>query len=75
MAKFKIGDQCRVVKNALAPKCIGQKVSIERIAVDHGGSNVLYVYQEKIGDNYYRGYAKEGCLELVKREVENGEPK
>lgn len=75
MAKFKIGDQCRVVKNALAPKCIGQKVSIERIAVDHGGSNVLYICQEKIGDNYFRVYAHEKCLELAEKEVENGESK
>ena len=56
MSKFKIGDKCRVIKNALAPQCVGMVVEIMGVI---GGT--LY----KIKEEGMIGFAAEGCLELI----------
>ena len=51
-AKFKKGDRCRVVKNLLAPSCIGQMVTIVEVI---GVQKPIY----KIDDDGILGYAVE----------------
>ena len=57
MGKFKVGDRCRVVRNALAPKCIGHMVEITGI-IGNMGYRVRF-------DNGMQGIASENCLELI----------
>lgn len=60
MAKFKKGDRCRVIKNALAPDSVGDIVTIDSIAFQTD-SSILY----RIEYADMTGYASEKCLELV----------
>ncbi len=72
MAKFKVGDRCKVIKNALAPKCIGEIIEITGIQSEKGGK-VLYKVTMDVEDSIIDGYASEGCLELVGKEASNEE--
>ena len=66
MARFKVGDRCRVVRNTLAQKRVGEIVEIAAVILDYfyetreeikdADGNVLYCLQ---------GYASEKCLEPV----------
>lgn len=62
MAKYKVGDICKVTKNLLSPKCIGHLVEIVDIASESEG-HILYSIKEKESSLY--GYASENCLELA----------
>lgn len=64
MAKFKKGDVCKVVKNLLAPKCVGHLVEVLGIASEKEG-RVLYKIKIKDSTNL-EGYASEGCLQPIK---------
>lgn len=64
MAKFKSGQKCRVIKNGLAPHCVGQEVEIIRAAREFTDGRVLY----EINEGGLRGYAMESCLELIKEQ-------
>ena len=59
MAKFKLGDKCKVVKNALAPKCVGDTVEIIGTIGNMG-------YKVRHEDGMV-GYASENCLELIEK--------
>lgn len=61
MAKFKKGQKCRVVKNRLAPQCIGMEVTILGVVGEEDG-RVMY----RIDEGGLKGYAAESCLEEVK---------
>ena len=56
--KFKKGDKCKVVKNVLAPKCVGMVVTVFA-TIGNNGYKVRY-------DNGRTGIASENCLELFK---------
>ena len=58
MSKYKEGQKCRVVKNLLAPECVGMTVTILGVAIENGKA-VLYRVREDGMD----GYAMESCLE------------
>lgn len=60
MAKFESGQKCRVVKNLLAPRCIGQTVTIVKVVLE--APRVIYLVAEEDG---LKGYASEGCLEPI----------
>ena len=62
MSKFHVGQKCRVVKNALAPRCIGHEVTVLGVAAEKDG-RVLY----EIDDGGLRGYASENCLILTNK--------
>ena len=66
MSKFHVGQKCRVVKNALAPQCIGQEVTIVKAILE--SPRVLYLVSEEDG---LMGYASEGCLEPIKENENN----
>lgn len=61
VAKFESGQKCRVVKNLLSPKNVGQVVTIIRVAYERDG-RVLY----EVNEEGMHGYATEGCLKLIK---------
>ena len=63
MAKFKTGDKCRVIKNALAPNCVGHTVEIINSFQGAETGKTMYRVKE---DNGINGFASEGCLELIK---------
>lgn len=69
MAKFKVGDKCRVVKNALAQQNVGQIVEIVAVIGNHF-YETREDYRDANGNLWYRmkGYASEECLELVEEE-------
>lgn len=56
--KYKKGDKCKVVKNVLAPKCVGMVVTVIA-TIGNSGYKVRY-------DNGWIGIASENCLELFK---------
>ena len=58
-AKFKVGDRCRVVKNLLAPKCIGNVVEITKVLMCNGK-----YYYETLEDGM-KGVAAENCLSII----------
>ena len=58
MSKYKEGQKCRIVKNLLAPSCVGQTVTILGVAIENG-SAVLY----RVREDEIDGYAMETCLE------------
>lgn len=62
MAKFKIGDKCIVIKNALAPNCVGNMVEV--IDSFQGVEADKTIYRIKVDD--INGFASEGCLKLIK---------
>lgn len=62
MAKFKIGDKCIVIKNALAPNCVGNMVEV--IDSYQGVEADKAIYRIKVDD--INGFASEGCLKLIK---------
>lgn len=66
MAKFKANDWCRVLKNALAPSCIGHIVTIIKPLSKCSGVQ-YYMTIEKTNYGDVTGIASENCLELVKR--------
>lgn len=59
--KYKKGDRCKVIKNALAPECIGHAVTIDSVAFQRGPSTLYRI----IIDDDIMGYASEHCLELI----------
>lgn len=63
MSKFKIGDKCRVVKNLLAPSCVGCIVHITDCISINGK---LYYKVSHMGNT--KGFASEKCLELIKEQ-------
>lgn len=62
MAKFKSGDKCRVVKNLLSPGCVGCIVHITDGISINGKSYYKVAHMGNV-----KGFASEGCLELVKQ--------
>lgn len=60
MTKFKKGQKCRVVKNLLAPQCIGMEVTILGVVGEKDG-RVTY----QIDEDGIQGYAAEACLESM----------
>lgn len=58
MAKYRKGDRCKVIKNALAPNFVGYTVVIDSIAIETPTSVLYRVINEDI-----MGYASEKCLE------------
>lgn len=65
--KFKIGDRCRIIKNALAPECVGDIVEVVGYCEN---SDKLYYIQPITGneDGFFdniKCYATEGAMELV----------
>jgi len=60
MNKFNPGDKCRVIKNALAPRCVGYIVTIKEVLTSKSGK-IFYKTQEEETE----GYAEEACLELI----------
>ena len=62
-AMFESGQKCRVIKNLLAPQCVGQTVTIVKVAAE-GNGKVMY----EIDEGGLRGYAMESCLELIKEQ-------
>ena len=58
-AKFKVGDKCKVVKNLLAPRCIGNVVEITKVLAHNG----KYYYETLEGR--MRGIAAENCLSII----------
>ncbi len=68
--KFKIGDRCRIIKNALSPKCIGDIVEIVGYC---DNSDKLYYIKPITGneDGFFDKitcYATEGTMELVENQ-------
>ena len=57
--KFKNGDKCVVVKNLLAPHCVGHTVTIKGCFTT-GGRNYYHILHE----NGLKGISAESCLEL-----------
>ncbi len=72
MAKFKVGDRCKVIKNALAPECIGEIIEITGIQ-SKKGEKVLYKAAVEVEGKVFDCYASEVCLELVGKEASNEE--
>ena len=66
MARFKVGDRCRVVRNALAQENVGQVVVITGVILDYF-YETREDYRDASGNVWYsvRGYASEKCLEPV----------
>lgn len=60
MRKFNKGDKCKVVKNLLAPECVGDIVEVTGW-FSVRGRNYYHILEEGM-----KGIASEGCLELVK---------
>ena len=60
MGKFKAGDRCKVVKNAISPKSIGHIVKIVG-TIGNMGYRVRF-------DNGMVGMASENCLGLADEE-------
>lgn len=58
-AKFNVGDKCKVVKNLLAPKCIGNVVEVTKVLAH----NSKYYYEILEGD--MKGIAAEDCLSII----------
>lgn len=59
-SKFKEGDRCRVVKNLLAPHCVGQIVVINGVALSLNGRNYYHITEGGL-----KGIAAENCLEKL----------
>ena len=57
MGRFKVGDRCKVVKNALAPRCVGMEVVVVKVIGTNG-------YRVKF-ENGRVGIAAESCLEKI----------
>lgn len=62
--KFKKDDKCVVVKNLLAPHCVGHTVTIKDWFTA-GGKNYYHVLDE----NGLIGIAAESCLKLERGEA------
>ena len=67
MAKYNKGDKCKVIKNLLAPKCIGQTVTIDSIAIEKEGSVIYNAHIE--GYEHINCLCAETCLELLKEQT------
>ena len=63
MAKYKTGDKCRVIKNFLAPDCIGQIVTIKDVAIETDGRIIYNTFIE--GHEHINCLTAETCLEPV----------
>ena len=65
MSKFNNGDKCKVVKNLLAPDCLGDVVEV----VGNFQMNGRYYYHTL--QDGVKGIASENCLEFNKEEKDN----
>ena len=66
--KYKENDRCIIVKNLLAPDCVGEIVIIKKV-LNQSDTNVLY--EVEIEGFPFKGMAVESVLRLCKPATDN----
>lgn len=71
-AKFKVGEKCKVIKNALSPKCVGDIVTILEVCITTSNKYFYKVSSDIILSNGEPlvGYAEEDCLVFYRKTID-----